>query len=158
MPEMTIPADFSAIPFTSPTQQTKRTECCVLGTPATPELRYLILSTSPVLTTGDTSSTTTTELILRILRDILMSPGIPSVKWKYTVRSMQILLLCIKAHVKHRKWIYLKYWNWKNLQDDFNWIFVMCVSNTWMYSTQTIRQTAETFHFMIVWMSIVNID
>ncbi|XP_078327880.1 uncharacterized protein LOC111134172 [Crassostrea virginica] len=69
---------------TSPTQQTKRTECCVLGTVTTQEPRYLILSTSPVLTTGDTSSTTTTELILRILRDTIVTPGMSSVKWKYT--------------------------------------------------------------------------
>ena len=82
MPEMTTPADFSAILFTSPTQQTKRTECCVLGTPATPELRYLILSTSPVLTTGDTSSTTTTELTLPIPRDILITPIMNFVKLK----------------------------------------------------------------------------
>ena len=73
---------------TSPTQQTKRTECCVLGTPTTPEPRYLILPTSPVLTTGDTSSTTTTGLILRILRGILITPGLNSVKWKCTVRTL----------------------------------------------------------------------
>ena len=66
---------------------TKRTECCVLGTPTTPEPRYLILSTTPVLTTGDTSFTTTTGLILRILRGILMPPGFSSVKWKCTVRN-----------------------------------------------------------------------
>ena len=72
---------------TSPTQQTKWTECCVLGTPTTPEPRYLILSTSPVLTTGDTSSTTTTGLILRILRGILVSPTLTFVKWKCTVRN-----------------------------------------------------------------------
>ena len=88
MPAMTIPADFSAIQFTSPTQQTKRTECCALGTPSTQEPRYLILSTSPVLTTGDTSSTTTTGLTGRILRGIIQTPSISSVKWKCTVRNL----------------------------------------------------------------------
>ena len=34
-----------------PTQQTKRTECCVLRIPTTPEQRYLIQLTSAVLTT-----------------------------------------------------------------------------------------------------------
>ena len=82
MAAMTIPADFSAIPFTSPTQQTKRTECCALGTPSTQEPRYLILSTSPVLTTGDTSSTTTTGLVLLILRDILCTLIMNFVKLK----------------------------------------------------------------------------
>ena len=82
MPAMTIPADFSAIQFTSPTQQTKRTECCALGTPATPEPRYLILSTSPVLTTGDTSSITTAELIFRILRGTLCTLIMNFVKLK----------------------------------------------------------------------------
>ena len=90
---------------TSPTQQTKMTECCVLGTPSTPEPRYLILSKSPVLTTGDTSSTTTTELILRILRGILMAPTLPSVKWKCTVRNLicpdrtqiKLVLICVKV-------------------------------------------------------------
>ena len=77
---------------TSPTQQTKRTECCVLGTPTTPKPRYLILSTSAVLTTRDTSSTTTTGLILRILRGILSTLGLISVKWKCTVRN----LICVK--------------------------------------------------------------
>ena len=75
--------------YTSPTQQTKRTECCVLGTPTTPGSRYLTLSTSPVLTTGDTSSTITTGLILRILRGILITPFLDSVKWKCTVRTLQ---------------------------------------------------------------------
>ena len=54
----------------------------------TPEPRYLILSTSPVLTTGDTSSTTTTGLILRILRGILYTTTMSSVKWKFTVRNL----------------------------------------------------------------------
>ena len=36
---------------------------------------------------GDTLSTTTTGLILRILRGILMPPGFSSVKWKCTVRN-----------------------------------------------------------------------
>ena len=79
---------------TSRKQQTKRTECCVLRTPTTAEPRYLILSTSPVLSTGDTSSTTTTGLILHILRGILMTPLLNSVKWKCTVKSMQILFTC----------------------------------------------------------------
>ena len=73
---------------TSPTQQSKRTECCVLETPTIPEQQYLILSTSPVLTRGDTSSTTTTGLIVRILKGILMTPGLTSVKWKCTVRNL----------------------------------------------------------------------
>ena len=82
MPVMGIQEGFSAITFTSPTQQTKKTECCVLGTQTTPEPQYLILSTSPVLTTGDTSSTTTTELTLPILRDILITPIMDFVKLK----------------------------------------------------------------------------
>ena len=73
------------------TQQTKRTECCVLRTHTTPEPRYLILSTSAVLTTGDTSSTTTAGLILRIRRGILFTPGFHSVKWKCTVKKLIIL-------------------------------------------------------------------
>ena len=58
---------------TSPTQKTKRTECCVIETPTTSEPQYLIQSTSPVLTTGDRSSTTTTGLIYRNLRDITLT-------------------------------------------------------------------------------------
>ena len=87
MPAMKTLADSLATLSSSPTQQTKRTGCCVLGTPATPEPRYLILSTSPVLTTGDTSSTITTGVIPRILRDILGTPTVTSVKWKCTVRE-----------------------------------------------------------------------
>ena len=90
---------------TSPTQQTKRTESCVLGTPTTREPRYLILSTSPVLTTGDTSSTTTTELVLRILRGMMIMPSISSVKWKYTVGNLicpdrtqiKLVMICVKV-------------------------------------------------------------
>ena len=81
------PADSSASLSTSPTQQTKRTECCVLGTTTTLEPQYLILSTSPVLTTGDTSSTTTTGLILPILMSILYTPTMNFVKLKCTVRK-----------------------------------------------------------------------
>ena len=73
----------------SQTRQTKRTDCCVLVTPNTLEPRYLILSTSPALTTEDTSSTTTAGLIHRILRGILCTPGLASVKWKCTVRILQ---------------------------------------------------------------------
>ena len=71
---------------------TKRTECCVLGTPTTPEPRYLILSTSRVLTTGDTSSTTTTELILSILRGIPFTLVMIYVKLKFTVRVLHVLI------------------------------------------------------------------
>ena len=70
---------FSVFPSTYPTQPIKRTECCVLKTPITPEPQYLILSTSHVFTTVDTSSTTTTELTHRILLDILSSPTVTSV-------------------------------------------------------------------------------
>ena len=84
---------------TSPTQQTKRTECCVLGTPTTPEPRYLILSTSLVLTTGDTSSTTTSGLILRILWGILVTLGLEFVKLKCTVRILQGFTLGNETHV-----------------------------------------------------------
>ena len=98
---------------TSPTQQTKRTECSVLGTPSTPEPRYLILPTSAVFITGDTSFTTTTELILRILKGILVLPTLNYVNWKCTVRRTQIQRLCKQQektpHVKHRKSIELKY-------------------------------------------------
>ena len=86
MQAILTPVDSLVTPSTSPTQQTKRTECCVLGTPTTPEPRYLILSTSPVLTTGDTSSTTTTELILRIPRGIQNTPTANFAKWKSMVR------------------------------------------------------------------------
>ena len=72
---------------TSPTQQTKRTECCVIGTPCSPEPRYLTLSTSPVLTTGDTLSTTTPELIVRIQVDIQILLAVIFVKWKSTVTA-----------------------------------------------------------------------
>ena len=71
---------------TSPTQPTKRTECCVLGAPTTQDAQYPILSTSPVLTTGDTSSTTTTGLIPRILRGIFVQQPSPFVRLKCTVR------------------------------------------------------------------------
>ena len=50
-----------------------------------------ILSTSPVLTTGDTSSTTTTGPILHILMGILIMPGIPSVKLRFTVIHDQFI-------------------------------------------------------------------
>ena len=82
----TLP-DSWATPSTSPTQQTRRTGCCVLGTSSTPQPQYLTLSTSPVLTTGDTSSTTTTGLILRILRGILFTPTVSYVKLKSKVRT-----------------------------------------------------------------------
>ena len=85
--KMSAPSSSWDFLCTFQTQQRKRTECCVLETPISPEPRYLILSTSPVLTTGDMSSTTTTELILRILRDILSTPGFPYVKCKCTVRN-----------------------------------------------------------------------
>ena len=86
---------------TYPTQQTKRTECCVLGTPSTPEPRYLTVSTSPVLTAGDTSSTITTELTGRILRGILVLPTMNCVIWKCTVIRTQILLLCKQQQQNH---------------------------------------------------------
>ena len=71
---------------------TKRAECCVLGTPTSPEPPYLILSTSPVLTTGDTSFTTTTELILRILRGIPFMLVMIYVKLKFMVRVLDFLI------------------------------------------------------------------
>ena len=74
MPTILTPPDFWASQFTFPTQQTKKTESCVLGTPDTPESRCLILSTSPVLTTADSSCTTTTGLILPTLMDIQHTP------------------------------------------------------------------------------------
>ena len=64
----------------------KRTECCVSGTPTTSDQQYLILSTSHVLTPGDTSSTTTIELTNRSLMGILRMLTMTSVKWKYMVR------------------------------------------------------------------------
>ena len=67
--------DFLAFLFTSPTQQTKRTECCVLGTPTTQQSRYRTLSTSAVLTTGATSSTTTAGLISHIMMDFSYPEG-----------------------------------------------------------------------------------
>ena len=72
---------------TSPTQQTKRTECCVIGTPCSPEPRYLTLSTSLVLTTEDTLSTTTPELTVRIQVDIQILLAVIFVKWKSTVTA-----------------------------------------------------------------------
>ncbi|XP_078330393.1 uncharacterized protein LOC144624461 [Crassostrea virginica] len=71
---------------------TKRAECCVLGTPTSPEPPYLILSTSPVLTTGDTSSTITTGLILRILRGIPFMLVMIYVKLKFMVRVLDVLI------------------------------------------------------------------
>ena len=68
-------------------------EYCVLGTSTTPEPRYLILSTSPVLTTGDTSSTTTTGLTVSILRGIIIPPVLDSVKWRCTVWILYALTL-----------------------------------------------------------------
>ena len=72
-------------PSSSQTRQAKRTVCCVLGIPTTLQPQYLILSTSTVLTTVDTSSTTTTELILRILTGIPSMPTVYCVKWKFMV-------------------------------------------------------------------------
>ena len=74
----------------SPTLLTDRTECCVLGTPATPGAQYLILYTSTVLTTGDTSSTTTPGLIPRILMGILVTLVMIYVKLKFTVRVLHV--------------------------------------------------------------------
>ena len=85
MPAMITPVGSWATPSSSPTQQINRTECCVLGTPTTPQPPYLTLSTSPVLTTGDTSSTTTTGLTGRILKGILITPIMNSVNWKCLV-------------------------------------------------------------------------
>ena len=87
-------------PFTYQTQQTKRTEFCVLRTPTTPEPRYLILSTSRVLITGDTSSTTTIELILHSLMGILISHRHIYVKQRSTVRCA--ILHDVNMIVTHR--------------------------------------------------------
>ena len=74
-------------PSTSPTQLTKRTVWCVLGTPTTPEPRYRILSISPVSCTGDTSYTITTGLILRSPMDIRLPHKMTFVKLKFMVRK-----------------------------------------------------------------------
>ena len=90
---------------------TTNKELCVLETPSTQYAKYPNLSTSPVLTTGDMSSTTTTGLILRIVMGIPVLSLLICVKWRFTVRSMQILFLCYWAHVTYRKWIGLEYRN-----------------------------------------------
>ena len=77
---------------TFPTQQTKRTECCVLGTPFTLKPQYLILSTSPVLTTGNTSYITKTELILPIqLMGIHRTHSMNYVNWRCLVRHCPLI-------------------------------------------------------------------
>ena len=63
--------NFLDFPSISPIPRTKRRECYVFGTPPTQDPQYLILSTLHVLTTGDTSSTTITELTLHFLMGIL---------------------------------------------------------------------------------------
>ena len=60
--------------------KTKRTECCVSGTPITRQPQYLILSTLPVHTTGDTLFTTIIELTNRFLMGILRMLTMTSVK------------------------------------------------------------------------------
>ena len=96
---------FLGFPSTYRTQRIKRTGFCVFETTFTQEPQYLILLTSPALTTGDTSSTTTTELILRILRGMMIMPSISSVKWKYTVGNLicpdrtqiKLVMICVKV-------------------------------------------------------------
>ena len=82
------------------TRPIKRTECCVLGTPITPEPRYLILSTSHVFTTVDTSFITTTELTHRVLLDILSQPTSKFVKWRFTVLEINFFyyLSCLSVY------------------------------------------------------------
>ena len=63
----------------------------------------------------------------------------------YGKKYMQILLLCNKTYVRHRKWIELEYRNWENSQDNFSWIFVLCKFNTWKCSTQFIRLKPSFF-------------
>ena len=87
---------------TSPTQQIKRTECYVLGTPSTQGSQYLTLSTSPVLTTGDTSSTTTTGLTNHILTGIVLSSGLPYVRWRFTVICNQAMTLYLYMKLSYR--------------------------------------------------------
>ena len=76
---------FLDFPCTYPTQRTLWMEFYVLRTKTTPEPQYLILSTSPALTTADTSSTTTTEPITRSLMAILLMLTMTSVKWRFLV-------------------------------------------------------------------------
>ena len=76
---------FLDFPCTYQTQRTLWMGFYVLRTKTTPEQQYLILSTSPALTTADTSSTTTTELISRSLMVILLMLTMASVKWRFLV-------------------------------------------------------------------------
>ena len=82
--------------------QAKKTECCVSGTPTTPKPPYLILSTSHVLTPGDTSSTTTTELTNRFLMGILRPLTTIFVKLKCMVRYW--FYVSVKRAEKRRHW------------------------------------------------------
>ena len=103
--------DFWDFPFTFQTHQTKRVVYCALGTPSTPEPRYLILSTLHVLNMGGTSSTTTTEPILRIQRGILPMHTTNSANWKYMVIILWLnykplqFSCCMQQHEKVLKHI-----------------------------------------------------
>ena len=79
---MCMPKDSLDFLSISLTQHKRKTECCVLWTPTTPMQRYLIPSTSAVNTTGDTSSTTTTELILRFPMTTMNTHTMNSVRLK----------------------------------------------------------------------------
>ena len=98
---MPLLIDFLATQFTSPTQRTKTKGFSVSGLPTTPEPRYLILSTSPVLTMGNTSFTTTTGII--VLLGIQLMPTMNSTNWKYMVLTIEIDMdkVCVLKQILH---------------------------------------------------------
>ena len=78
---MNTPPDCLDSPFTFPTQPANRMVYCALRNLTTPEPRYQILSTLHVFNMVDTSSTTTTEPILRFRLGILPTRTTNSAKW-----------------------------------------------------------------------------
>ena len=110
--------------------KTKRTECCVSGTPITRQPQYLILSTLPVHTTGDTLFTTIIELTNRFLMGILRMLTMTSVKWKYMVKHA---LKCFNSQKQRREHISFKSVsslnNWSKLHNLNRYITVKNVPN-----------------------------
>ena len=88
--------DFLDSQFTYRTKPTKMKVHYVLRTTITLEPQYPTQSTYLAVTMEDTSSTTTTELILPTLMGILSLPTTSSVKWKCMV---SICMLCKAWHL-----------------------------------------------------------
>ena len=122
---MNTPPDCLDSPFTFPIQPAKRMVYCVLRNLTTPDPRYQILSTLHVFILVDTSSTTTTEPILRFRLGILPTRTTISAKWKCMVKT-----LCKNTNLYRSLFIFssircfFKYSCNRNMD---NWMYIFCL-------------------------------